>query len=66
MKLFRSMGSITGCVMLLASFCLAAPAAGGMETTAKQAYIVDLQDGIGPAGEGQQHAVTARLPEQAD
>ena len=45
MKLFRSMGSITGCVMLLASFCLAAPAAGGVETTAKQAYIVDLQTG---------------------
>ena len=47
MKLFRSIGSITvtSCVMLLASFCLAAPAAGGMETTAKQAYIVDLQTG---------------------
>ena len=47
MKLFRSIGSITvtGCVMLFASFCLAAPAAGGMETTAKQAYIVDLQTG---------------------
>ena len=43
MKLYRSIGSITGCVMLLASFCLAAPAAGGMETAAKQAYIVDLQ-----------------------
>ena len=45
MKLFRSIGQITGCVMLFASFCLAAPAAGGMETTAKQAYIVDLQTG---------------------
>ena len=43
MKLFRPILPITGCVMLFASFCLAAPAAGGMETTAKQAYIVDLQ-----------------------
>ncbi len=45
MKLFRSIRPITGGIMLLASFCLAAPAAGGMETTAKQAYIVDLQTG---------------------
>ena len=31
--------------MLFASLCLAVPAAGGMETAAKQAYIVDLQTG---------------------
>ncbi len=31
--------------MLFASSCLAAPASGGMETAAKQAYIVDLQTG---------------------
>ncbi len=29
--------------MLFAAFCLAPPASGGMETAAKQAYIVDLQ-----------------------
>ena len=45
MKLFRSILPITGGVMLFASFCLAAPASGGMETVAKQAYIVDLQTG---------------------
>ena len=41
----RLIGPITGGVMLFASFCLAAPASGGMKTTAKQAYIVDLQTG---------------------
>ena len=45
MKLFRSNGPVTGGVILFASFCLAAAAAGGMETAAKQAYIVDLQTG---------------------
>ena len=45
MKVFRSIGPIAGCVMLFASFCLAARASGGIETAAKQAYIVDLQTG---------------------
>ena len=40
-----SIRPIVGGVMLFASLCLAAPAAGGMETAAKQAYIVDLQTG---------------------
>ncbi|MCY4557831.1 MAG: D-alanyl-D-alanine carboxypeptidase [Chloroflexi bacterium] len=46
MKLFRSNSPVTGGVILLASFCLAAPSFGGMETAAKQAYIVDLQTGV--------------------
>ena len=41
----RSIRPIAGGVMLFASLCLAVPAAGGMETAAKQAYIVDLQTG---------------------
>ena len=45
MKLYRSHSPVTGGVILLASFCLAAPSFGGMETAAKQAYIVDLQTG---------------------
>ena len=44
-SLARSIGGIAAGVLLLASFCLAAPASGGIETTAKQAYIVDLQTG---------------------
>ena len=41
----RSIRPIAGGVMFFASLCLAVPAAGGMETAAKQAYIVDLQTG---------------------
>ena len=41
----RPIGAMTGSVMLFVSFCIAAPASGGMETAAKQAYIVDLQTG---------------------
>ncbi len=39
----RLIGAMAGSVMLFVSFSLAAPASGGMETAAKQAYIVDLQ-----------------------